>query len=142
MMAHTHRILDSGQELIDSGIDHPGKQYLTESETRTNLNRWYEACQLQNGITNAELRKTLDKLAQQGHVMARYLYASWRPDFINEPDAFFLQYEWESKARQYSFSNLEEGELGGTACFRTILSGSALYTWRLQSWHGILHGSF
>ena len=78
---------------------------------------------------NESLRERLNRLAQQGDIVARYLFSKWKPDYFGQTDAFLLQQDWESKAREYSYQNLEQGELLGFLAFEDSFS-HGIYTKR------------
>ena len=70
----------------------------------------------------------MDRLAQQGDIAARYLFATWTPSFFGHSDAFLLEYEWASKAREYSFQNLEQAEFLGFLAFAESYSNLGYFT--------------
>lgn len=108
-------------------VDSPSNEFPTEAENRAHQMRWYAACHMQRELFNDELRNGLDKLAQQGHVVARYLYAVWPPDYLGKSDGFLIQHEWVTKAREYSFLNLEQGEIAGLVAFAEAYSSGRLF---------------
>ena len=127
------RMQQKFEHAFDRGItntymfDSPENEFPTVAENRAHQMRWFNACGLQRGLLNDELRNGLDKLAQQGHVVARYLYAIWPPDYLGESDGFLIQHEWETKAREYSFLNLEQGEVAGLIAFGEAYSQGGLF---------------
>jgi len=120
--------MDNGRPIRAGEFDSPGELFLTEAENRTHQTLWYEACQLQSELFNEELRRRLDTMARQGHVIARYLYAVWPPDKLDSPDQFMLEQEWEVKAQEYSFLNYEQGEVAGLLAFAESYMTSGLFT--------------
>lgn len=121
-------IQESGEPYPEHRSFHFKNDYPTETEIREDEEGWRDACRLQAELFNDELRKRLDHLAQQGHVVARYLYASWPPKYLRSADGFSLQQEWEAKAREYSLLNLDEGEIAGLLVFGQSYAGSSLFT--------------
>ena len=119
---------ESGYPSYDSETDMVGNSYPTEAENRVNQIRWHEACVRQSEIFSEQLRQKLDRLAQQGHVVARYMYATWPPDYIGRTDAFLIQYEWAAKAREFSFLNLDQGEVAGLLAFGQSFSRFGSFT--------------
>lgn len=120
--------LDNGRPIHTGEFDRPGNLFLTEAENRTHQARWYETCRLQRELFNEELRKKLDAMARQGHVIARYLYAVWPPDQLDSPDQFMLEQEWGIKAQEYSFLNFQQGEVAGLLAFAEAYMTSGLFT--------------
>ena len=87
--------------------------YPTEAQNRDYLSQWHEQCERARSLFNHDLRRRLEKLAQNGHVMARYLYASWKPSMTIDSGVFERTTRWHLNATDFSYANLEEGELAG-----------------------------
>ena len=62
-------------------------------------------------------RKQLEELARDGHVIARYIYATWAPQWALGPESFGQFTEYQTNALEFSFANLKEGEIAGLLAF-------------------------
>ena len=120
--------LDNAWPIHTYETDSPASLFPTKAENRAHQDRWYETCRQQRELFNEELRKKLDVMARQGHVVARYLYAVWPPDQLDSPDQFMLEQEWEIKAQEYSFLNYEQGEVAGLLAFAESYLTTGLFT--------------
>jgi hypothetical protein len=50
-----------------------------DSQNRRHLMEWYQGCAGVDRLFGGDMRARLQRLARNGHVTARYLYAMWRP---------------------------------------------------------------
>ena len=91
--------------------------YPTEEQNRAHVDRFFAVCDQLAGIFSPGLRQKLDRLAQDGHVVARYAYATWPPEDHLHDSYLEDVYEWQLKALEYSHTNLEEGEVAGLLAF-------------------------
>jgi hypothetical protein len=91
--------------------------YPTEAENRTHMMQWFRACEHVRAIWTQDTRRQLEELASEGHVMARYIYATWVPEWKLDSDSFSQFTEYQSNALEYSIANLEEGEVAGLVAF-------------------------
>jgi len=122
------KLIEKNKLFDTDAPESPDKVFPTERENLANQKRWHQACRKQVELFDESLRNRLDSLAQQGHVVARYLYAIWPPEYLNYANAFLLQQEWESKAREYSMLNLEAGEVAGLLAFGNSYLSTRLFT--------------
>ena len=100
----------------------------TEQELRDRYSQLYDNCGFMERMFTPDLRQQLERMANSGHVTARYLFALWPPDIFGKADAFLAQQEWAEKALAYTLANLTEGEtagLNGTFTARDRYLGTA-----------------
>lgn len=105
------------EEAFDGHGDWVTTLYPTYQQNREYQRRWSEECSKARSIFGPELRKRLEKMARDGHVVARYIYATWRPVFDIEPGVFDRQLEWQLNSWDFSYANLVEGEPAGLVAF-------------------------
>jgi hypothetical protein len=91
--------------------------YPTEEQNMAHIDRWFDACATVRTFWSPETRGQLRSLAERGDVMARYLYASWKPRESIKENAFDEYLEWQLNALEFSMANLEEGEPAGLLAF-------------------------
>lgn len=106
----------------------PDRDYPTDVSIRERQLNRYHLCRQKTGIFTDQLREKLDRLAQEGNVVARYLYATWRPDNITDPNYVLTLQEWTLKANEYSFLNMEQGEVAGLMAFGAAYTHAQLFT--------------
>ena len=99
------------------GRDDLSASYPTEAQNREHLTRLMKGCQRLNGIFTSDLRQKLSDLAEKGHVLARYLYATWQPRPGLTPESWEIMQDWQLKALQYTYANLEDREAAGLLAF-------------------------
>lgn len=107
-------------DFLTNEQDDPFAWRATREENRALVERWDAACQDLAALHNSAFRERLDRMAEAGHVMARFLYATWPPRHmpVSETTVSLLEkLEWEEKARRYSALNLEQGEIAGLMAF-------------------------
>jgi hypothetical protein len=91
--------------------------YPLEYQIRAHLLDWQRACNDVAAILNDALRSELELLARDGHVMARYLYAMWRPNPVLSEEALERALHWQMNAAEFSYANVAEGEPIGLLAF-------------------------
>ena len=89
----------------------------SEQQVRTHLLSWQRGCKDVGAIFNDQLRRELELLARDGHVMARYLYAIWIPDDALEEQALENYLQWQMNATEFSYANILSGEPVGFLAF-------------------------
>lgn len=110
----------SGQPVPQEGQDSiiPGMIfYPDEQRNRAELLKATKGCSDYRDTFSAALREQLAELAKQGHVMARYIYATWELEPVVDVVAFERHQEWQLNAVDFSYANLEEGEPVGILAF-------------------------
>ena len=96
----------------------PSVIYATEAENRRAWTAWYRECAtLNRTVFTDSLRDELEKLAEAGDPMARYLFALLPPPDLPGQGAFDQAFLWQSRAREYSYLNLYEGHALGYYAF-------------------------
>ena len=60
--------------------------------------------------------------------MARYIYAIWPIEPLEMTRGFLVHQEWAAKAAEFSFLNLEEGEIAGQLAFGQSYFSGRLFT--------------
>lgn len=108
----------------------PGFRARSESEVMKKALERYRGCQFWEELFNDEMRSMLERLANNGHVIARYMYAMWPPRIAGQPDGFLVQQDWAQKALDFSLANLAEGELAGLLVFVHAYGGDTRFTAR------------
>jgi len=103
------------------------RRFPTDQLNRLHLSEWMQGCLQVLGRFNEDTRKELEHLARNGNVIARYLYAMWRPRLTLASDALERLIEWQINALEFSYANLEEGQIAGVLAFSESYS-SALFT--------------
>jgi hypothetical protein len=131
------RIAERGNPLPDEGRPKSGREFgsglvelkvfPTEAQNRRHLTEWYRGCREVSALLNEKTREELAALARNGHVVARYLYAMWRPQLGSDEDALERRMRWQMNAVEFSYANLEEGELAGLLAFSQSYS-EAIFT--------------
>jgi hypothetical protein len=91
--------------------------YPLEHQMRAHLLDWQRGCKDAAAILNDALRSELELLARDGHVMARYLYAMWRPNPALSEEALERALHWQMNAAEFSYANVAEGEPIGLLAF-------------------------
>lgn len=99
-----------------------------EEEFRVQTMARYENCRFSDQLFTPDLRAQLERLASQGHVASRYLYALWPPELLGRPDAFLRHQEWAEKALSFTLANLTQGETFGLLAFGQSYSNSGMFT--------------
>jgi len=99
------------------GRDDLSAQFPTEAQNRKHLTRLMRGCQRLNSIFTSDLRQELSDMAERGHVLARYLYATWQPRPGLTPESWEIMQDWQLKALQYTYANLEDREAAGLLAF-------------------------
>jgi len=92
-------------------------QFPTETQNREHLTKVSQACERINSIFTSDLRQELMGMAEKGHVLARYLYATWRPMPGLTPASWDLMQDWQLNALQFTYANLDEREAAGLLAF-------------------------
>jgi hypothetical protein len=90
---------------------------------------WFHGCNKLRDLFTQDTRQELERLALDGHAMARYLYAIWKPEQALEPETFANYVRWQLNAIQFSDANLEAGEVAGLVAYSHTLS-QGLFTGR------------
>lgn len=93
------------------------KMFPTESQNRAHLTQWYQGCRGIYGIFSDEMRRELELLARDGHVIARYVYAIWKPEVVLDREALEKTLNWQVNAIEFSYANLVDGEVAGVLAF-------------------------
>jgi hypothetical protein len=104
------------------------RTYPGETELRERSTSQYENCKFNKSLFTTDLRQQLERMANQGHVAARYLYALWPPEVFGRPDAFLLQQEWSEKALNFTLANLTMGETAGLLAFGQSYANNGMFT--------------
>lgn len=97
----------------------------TQAENEAMLRSWSGACQDLRKVWDDSISSELARLAEQGHVTARLMFAMFPP----VADAggvipFAQQFGWEALAREYSWLNLQSGAPEGFLAFgQSYLNG-------------------
>lgn len=127
LMSSVKRLIDKNHTIPPEGVLYRSfgireqrlsmRMFPTEQQNRDHLTQWYHGCRKVNRIFNENLRKELEALARKGHVMARYIYALWKPKAVMEKGAIDRALLWQMNAVEFSYANLEEGELAGVLAF-------------------------
>lgn len=86
-------------------------------QNRSHLNQWQQGCRDLSSLLNDELRDELEKLAREGHVFARHLYALWKPDSGTDQQALDRRLRWQMNAIEFTYANLTEGQVAGVIAF-------------------------
>jgi len=86
-------------------------------QSRSHLNQWQQGCRDLSLLLNDELRNELEKLAREGHVFARHLYALWKPDSGTDQQALDRRLRWQMNAIEFTYANLTEGQVAGVIAF-------------------------
>ena len=89
----------------------------TLEQNLTRQTTLFDECSRMRTVFTDELRKQLDQLAQDGDVMARYLYAVWPPVLTFSVESVESDWDWSRKAYTYSAENLAQGEPAGLLAF-------------------------
>ena len=133
--------VQQGSQLLEIQSDFlPGSPFRhieSHDQVASSLQQWHAGCAGHDALFDSGLRQRLDELASQGHVVARYLYATIRlsEQELASSDHLATQLKWERKARRYSRENLEQGHVLGllayahsyrTSTFTTYNSGLSL----------------
>ena len=95
----------------------PNQLFETEAENRAHQLRWFLACQQMRQVYENDYRAKILDRAQEGDVVARYLYAIWPPPDGLPLHDFLNWQQWQSLAQQFSMKNLEEGEVAGVLAY-------------------------
>jgi hypothetical protein len=106
----------------DRGVD---AFFPTLEQNQQHWTKWYDACSRFEETFGAKMRRQLETLANNGNVIARYLYATWKPVSRLTVVSFEEMQEWQMKALDYSYANLQEGEALG------LLAFGVSYRWAL-----------
>jgi hypothetical protein len=79
----------------------------------------YDQCRVIKTIFEDDLHKRIIQMADDGHAIARYLYAMWRPPSGPNPDTGNIMewLEYQEKAFAYSLQNMDEGQPLGLLAF-------------------------
>ncbi|MFT5138441.1 MAG: hypothetical protein ACI9H8_001000 [Lysobacterales bacterium] len=104
------------------------RTYPTETELRESSTAKFENCRFSKDVLTADLREQLERMANQGHVAARYLYALWPPEVFGRSDAFLQQQEWSEKALNFTLANLTQGETAGLLAFGQSYANNGMFT--------------
>lgn len=114
---------------IENGTgDSPRHLFPSHEETRAHQVRWFHACRELTGLFESGYRERIRQMAQNGHVVARYLYALWPPPDGLKMDDFLAWQRWQSTASHFSMQNLEAGEAAGMLAFAQAYSSSPIGT--------------
>jgi hypothetical protein len=99
----------------------------TEEENLAQIQRWSGACQELKKVWDSSIQKDLARLAEQGNVSARLLFAMFPPQADTAAGGvvpFNEKFAWEALAREYSWLNLQAGAPEGLLAFgQSYLNG-------------------
>jgi len=106
-------VLSTGESVSFSNSD----DYETFMWTR------FLQCDTTRPIFNQALRDRLNRLAENGSVTARYLYAMWLPDRgKTEEDQLIDWLVYQNRALEYTWQNINEGQALGMLAYGKSLS--------------------
>ncbi len=91
--------------------------FATEQKNRQHLTQWYESCKQVKNTFDQTFLGQLEQLARQGHVMARYLYATWPIPWTIGDDTFEGLQLWQANALEFTNANLYSGEPAGLLAY-------------------------
>ena len=99
-------------------------------EIESTLWAQFDQCRAIQGLFNDDLRERIQQLADNGNVMARYIYAMWPPVQGGMGSEETLQLlEYQNRALEYTWLNVEEAEpIGLLAYGQSYGSAHGLFT--------------
>lgn len=114
-----NKLLDSlGRPVPPEGVIMVGMRlYPDEQRNRAEILKAFRDCERYRDTIESKMRDQLYELAKQGHVMARYLFATWELEPVVDAAAFERHQEWQLQAYDFSYANLVEGEAVGVLAF-------------------------
>lgn len=121
LMRHSERMEAEGTPIPPEGKQ-PTKDslfviYPTEAQNRAYQLALRQECQRIGTQFNIDFRERLAVMAEHGHILARYLYATWKPTPALNPESWDIMQEWQLNALRFTYANIEEGEAAGWLAF-------------------------
>lgn len=86
-------------------------QFESFEQYENHMWKQFDQCNSTSTLRNNDLRKRIARLAENGHVTARYLFAMWPPTAVAfNSDSIIDWLDYQNLALEFTWQNIEEGE--------------------------------